>query len=206
MKESSDRKLLFTLGLAFVFWYLIFGVKLLNFWLSMAIAVPTLATFAWHWGGIRLQKSDSTWHHLLLGIGSAALLYGIFWVGNSLSQLLFHFAKPEIASIYDIRNEGQALGIGFILFFITSPCEEFFWRAYVQGWATQRFGGWQGWLIGAAIYGSVHILSGNFMLTLAALIAGLFWGLLYWRTHSLFTCIISHACWTVAIFILWPIL
>ena len=40
---------------------------------------------------------------------------------------------------------------------------------------------------------------------LSALTAGLFWGWLYWKTGSLVPCILSHAFWTVAVFILWPL-
>ena len=43
------------------------------------------------------------------------------------------------------------------------------------------------------------------MLVMAALTAGLFWGWLYWKTGSLVPCILSHAFWTVAVFILWPL-
>lgn len=43
------------------------------------------------------------------------------------------------------------------------------------------------------------------MLVMAALTAGLFWGWLYWKTDSLVPCILSHAFWTVTVFILWPL-
>jgi uncharacterized protein len=202
----SAAKMLLCVCLAFVFWYLTFGLKLLNFWLSMSLAVTVLTLLAFFFGGIPLRRSEITVANFLRGVFAAAVLYTVFWAGNLGSQILFHFAKPEIASIYGIRSEGQAFVIALVLLFITSPGEEFFWRGFVQRWAIDQFGPLKGWLLAALVYGAVHIVSGNFMLVAAALVAGLFWGWLYWRTGSLFVCTVSHALWTVGIFILFPVL
>jgi membrane protease YdiL (CAAX protease family) len=69
-----------------------------------------------------------------------------------------------------------------------------------------HFGPTSGWLMASSIYAAVHIASGNFMLTMAALTAGLFWGWLYRAEGNLVPCIISHALWTVTIFVLLPIM
>lgn len=201
----TNRQVLFTIVLAFIFWYLTFGVKLLNFWLSMSIAASILTLLSVRFTGLILKGKDITVKNLLLGLITAGVLYGIFAVGNYLSQMLFAFAKPEVSSIYDIRQEGQAIIIALVLLFVTSPAEELFWRGFLQRWAMARLGGLWGWLAASFVYAAVHVLSGNFMLTMAALIAGLFWGLVYWRSGSIFVCIISHAIWTVSIFVLWPL-
>jgi len=206
LKVPSDRQVYLTIILAFVFWYLTFAVKLLNFWLSMSIAATILTVLSIKFTGFVLRKQEVNVKNILIGIVSAGILYGIYAGGNYFSQQIFHFARPEISSIYDIRNEGQILIISLVLLFITSPAEELFWRGFLQRWAMSKFGQARGWLVAAAIYGAVHILSGNFMLTMAAWIAGLFWGLLYWKTGSIFACIISHALWTVSIFVLWPMM
>jgi len=205
-KKPATIQILLCLLLAFCFWYLTFTVKLLNFWLSMAIAAIILSTLALAFGAHNLQKSELTLDNFLRGLFAALILYGIFRAGNIISQALFHFAKPEISSIYSIRSEGQAAIITFVLLFITSPGEEFFWRGFLQRWTMERFGPIIGWLTASIIYGAVHIASGNIMLVLAALVAGLFWGWLYRYSGSLFACIISHAVWTVGIFVLFPIL
>lgn len=204
--KPATGHVLLTVALAFVFWYLTFSVKLMNFWQSMSIAVVTLTGLSVYFAGMPLNKKDINLKNVVIGVVSAGMLYVIFAAGNYLSQLLFNFARPEISAIYDIRYEGQARLIALVLLFVTSPGEELFWRAFVQRWAMNKFGGLWGWLVGALIYGGVHILSGNFMLTMAALVAGLFWGFLYWKSSSTFACIISHALWTVSIFVLWPIL
>lgn len=204
--KPAAGHVILTVALAFVFWYLTFSVKWMNFWQSMSIAVVTLTGMSVYFAGMPLNKQEINLKNVVIGVVSAGVLYGIFAAGNYLSQLMFNFARPEISAIYDIRHEGHAKLIAFVLLFITSPGEELFWRAFVQRWTMDKFGCLRGWLIGAMIYAGVHILSGNFMLTMAALVAGLFWGFLYWKSGSAFACIISHALWTVSIFILWPIL
>ena len=195
----------FTLLLAFFFWFVTFSLQWFNFWLSMCIAVSILTTLALQLGGNPFSRRDWNTRAVFSGIAAAAALYAIFWLGNSLSQLLFHFAKPQIASIYSIRNQGEAVVMALILLFITSPGEEIFWRGFVQRRLVQHFGARRGWLFASAVYAAVHIASGNFMLTMAALIAGLFWGWLYQREQNLVPCIVSHALWTVTIFIWLPI-
>lgn len=202
----GTAQVLFTVCLAFIFWFLTFKIKLLNFWLSMSLAVTVLTALSFAWGGSPLRRDEFKSANLIWGIGAAAALYGIFWAGNLLSQELFHFAKPEISSIYGIRSEGQSLSIALVLLFVTSPGEELFWRGFLQRWAVRRFGPVSGWLAASLVYAAVHIASGNFMLTMAALIAGLFWGGLYRLTGSILACIVSHALWTVAIFILFPVM
>ena len=192
--------------LAAVFWYATFSLKLLNFWLSMCIAVSTLTALAVHFDGLPVRRADWRLRSVISGIFAAAALYSIFWLGNSFSQILFSFAKPQVSSIYGIRTQGETLLIGFILFFITSPGEEIFWRGFVQRRLVRRFGRKRGWLLASAVYAAVHIASGNFMLTMAALTAGLFWGWLYLQERNLVPCIVSHSVWTVTIFILLPIL
>ena len=192
--------------LAAVFWYATFSLKLLNFWLSMCIAVSTLTALAVHFDGFPVRRADWRLRSVISGIFAAAALYSIFWLGNSFSQILFSFAKPQVSSIYGIRTQGETLLIGLILFFITSPGEEIFWRGFVQRRLVRRFGRKRGWLLASSVYAAVHIASGNFMLTMAALTAGLFWGWLYLQERNLVPCIVSHSVWTVTIFILLPIL
>lgn len=201
----TTRAIIALLILATIFWIAIFGFKLINFWLGMAIATTILASISGALFGFDLKKSDCKISSIILGIGSAILLYGIFYCGDFIANYIFPFAKAQVDNIYTIKNEGNPWSIAFILFFITSPAEELFWRGTIQRFTMHRFGNVGGWLLGAFIYSAVHIFSGNIMLVLAALIAGLFWGYLYMRTRNLIACIISHAIWTVGIFLLFPI-
>lgn len=200
------QALLLLLGLAAGFWYITFALKLFNFWMSMVIAVSTLTGLAIYLGGIPVSRRDWSLRSIFAGVAAAASLYAIFWLGNSLSQTLFSFARPQISSIYDIRTQGEAIMIVLVLLFITSPGEELFWRGFVQRRLVSRFGRRNGWLLASGVYAAVHIASGNFMLTMAALTAGLFWGWLYLHEQNLVPCIVSHALWTVTIFVFLPVL
>lgn len=198
-------KLIVSYSIAFIFFTAIFGYHVVSFWAGMSVSTLILASLAVYWGGWPLLKKDLTTTSISLGILSTILLYSIFFLGNWISGMIFPFAQHQVSSIHMIRNESSPFLIAFILFFITSPCEELFWRGWVQKILMQRFTPMTGWLFGAIAYALVHIASGNFMLIMAALIAGLFWGGLYWKTKNLWICVISHALWTVSIFLLWPI-
>ena len=199
------RPLVFSLVLATAFWFVNFSLKLYNFWLSMSVAVIVLTSLALYFGGTPCRRKDWTLRSVFTGLAAAIALYVIFWLGNQISQLLFPFAKPQISSIYGIRTQGEALAITLILLFVTSPGEEIFWRGFVQKRLMDRLGDLPGFLCASGIYAAVHIASGNFMLTMAALTAGLFWGWLYQRERNLIPCILSHSLWTIMIFVLLPV-
>ena len=94
--------------------------------------------------------------------------------------------------------------IALLLFFVTGPSEELYWRGYLQKNLMMRYGQWQGWLLATAIYAAVHIWSFNFMLIGAAAVAGAFWGAMYWRLKNLTPVIISHSVWSAVIFAVFP--
>jgi len=171
----------------------------------MSVAVLVLSSLAFLWGGNLIRRQDFNLKAVLTGIISAFLLYGIFYVGNVFSRLLFDFAGVQIASIYGIRSAGATLPIFLVLFFITSPGEEIFWRGFLQRWAMDKYGRLKGFLLASLFYAAVHIVSGNFMLVMAALVAGLFWGFMYFREENIIPLIISHALWTVGIFLFFPV-
>jgi len=172
----------------------------------MGIAASILATLAMIFAGKPLKKEEITFKNILIGIVSAVILYGIFWLGNTLSGLMFDFAPHQVGNIYEIRTQSELWFIAFVLLFITSPAEEIFWRGFLQRWLEQRNGKALGWIFGALIYGGVHVISGNFMLTMAALVAGLFWGYMYQKYETIVPLIISHALWTATIFVFFPMM
>ncbi len=199
---------LFTLFLAAFFWWVIFGKEAVNFWLGMSVATSTLAALSLILGGrdfrrslLKFPGSTTFW----MGLASAVALYVVFEVGYFCSRLLFSTSPEEVSNIYTIRSKANPFVISLVLLFITSPCEEIFWRGFLQRWAVGRFGLVAGWILSTLLYSAVHIASGNWMLVMAAMVAGAFWGLLYLLTQNLWICILSHAFWTVLIFILIPI-
>lgn len=205
-RTIKTGQVIFTVVLAAFFWYLTFSVQMFNFWLSMGVAATTLSILAIVWGGFPYRRADFNLRAIFIGVGSALLLYLIFFAGNYLSQLMFNFAQPQISSIYHIRTQAEGLIITLVLLFVTSPGEEIFWRNFLQRWTMQTFGGFAGWIAAALVYAGVHISSGNFMLVMAALVAGLFWGYIYWKERNVLTVTISHALWTTGIFVFFPVM
>jgi len=173
----------------------------------LPLAAGLLSVWAVICGGLPV-----TWEQFQLkavGIGAIAalMLYVIFFVGNFSANLLFGFASDQVNGIYAMKSsDSSMLWIALMLLFVSSPGEEIFWRGFLQKWATSKWGSVVGWLVTALLYAAVHIVSGNFILVMAALVAGLFWGLMAaWLKDNLLPVIISHSLWTFGIFVLWPI-
>ena len=141
---------------------------------------------------------------ILIGIASAVALYVVFFVGNYLSRLMFDFAGEGIEGVYQFKGDASGIRILLLMALIIGPGEELFWRGFIQRHFEHRFGRWNGFLTGAAFYTGVHVFSGNPMLILAALVAGLFWGWMYMKYRSMTMNIVSHTIWDVAVFLVVP--
>ena len=204
------KRLLFTIILATVLWTVMFSpwtAPHVNFWWMMTGSACMLSLCAslfspgW-WKRIRITPGE-----VLAGIVIAAALWGIFWVGDKLSQLMFDFARPQVNTIYGMKEgESPWLLTGLMLFLI-GPAEEIFWRGYIQRTLSERLGANRGFVITTAIYTLVHIGSLNFMLIMAPMVCGIAWGLLYRIMPERFTAItLSHALWDAAVFVIFPIM
>jgi len=188
----------------------LFYLKNFNFWIEMLIAVFLLcgiSLYINHRIGPDINYRLFCWEnkHLLIGIISAAVLYGIFIAGDRLSALIFDFANKQVTNVYLNKSLLDPAVIGLMLLFVFGPGEEIFWRGFVQDSLAHRFGDNAGWLMASLIYAGVHIFSMNLMLIAAALVCGLFWGYLFKRYESLWPGIISHAIWDLTIFVLLPV-
>lgn len=203
------KKLWCTILLAFVLWTIMFSpwtAPLVNFWWMMtgsALLLSGLSTWlnpGW-WKDLRLDLSN-----LLLGIGIAAGLWGIFWVGDKASGWLFDFARVQVDTIYGMKEGESPWLLTFLMLFLIGPAEEIFWRGYIQKQLSARWNPNTGLIVTTLIYALVHAGSLNFMLTMAAMVAGLTWGLIYRFYPERFSAILlSHALWDVAVFIWFPI-
>jgi uncharacterized protein len=203
--NPSLRPVYITIAAAFGFWFLTFALTFGNFWLKLTCSACLLAMvgLGYSRGELRALFAFRV-RHLWVGIGSALLLYGIFWIGKGAANLLFPFAPGQIASVYQTKTQLDALLIGILLLFIMGPAEEIYWRGFVQRRLTERYGAKAGFLWAAGAYTLIHIVSLNFMLLVAAGACGLYWGLLYQREQNLIPVIISHSLWDVMIFVLFP--
>lgn len=204
------KKVIFTIIVALVLWTVMFSpwtAPHVNFWWMMTASacvlsmIATLFSPGW-WKRVKLTPTN-----ILLGIAIAAALWGIFWIGDKLSQMMFDFARPQVDTIYGMKDGESPWLLTFLMLFLIGPAEEIYWRGYVQQNLSERWNPNVGVIVTTAIYALVHAGSFNFMLTMAALVAGAAWGILYRFFPERFSAIIiSHALWDVAVFIWFPIM
>lgn len=203
------KKLCFTLVVAAVLWAVMFSpqtMPLINFWEMMAGSALTLAVLACLFDRNWLKESAWNPQSLLLGIALAAALWGVFWTGDKVAAWLFDFARPQVDMIYGLKESTNPLFLTLLLLLVTGPAEEIFWRGYVQRTISHRWNPNAGFAITTAVYALVHAASCNFMLIMAALVAGIVWGWLYRLfPRRLPVLIVSHAVWDAAVFVWFPI-
>lgn len=209
--SKTNTKLMIGLIIGIIYFFIMFSPLTsgnINFWLVMSLTAITLSlyTFFISWRKEKKPIIRFDLKSIAFGIISAGVLWGIFWLGNFFSEIIFPFAKENIGSIYSIKSGYNPLVISLLLVFLIGPAEEIFWRGYIQNKLSLRFGKNIGMVLSVLAYTLVHIWSFNPMLILAALVAGGFWGLIYrFKPNNLAPLIISHALWDVSVFILFPI-
>lgn len=196
--------------LAAVLWTIMFSpwtAPHVNFWVMMTCSGAALTIFTtwarpgW-WKEVRLKFSD-----VVLGIALAAALWGVFWLGEFFSTLLFDFARGQVDSIYGMKEGENPLVLTLLMLLIIGPAEEIFWRGFIQNRFSARWNPNTGFIVTTLVYSLVHLSKFNFMLIMAAMVAGLVWGLAYrFFPERLGAIIISHALWDCAVFIWFPIM
>ena len=199
----------FSILVAALLWFLMF-----NPWLSMPVDFWTMMTLS---GCILLSMAllidrgwmadiKVTWSGLFLGLALALVLWGIFWVGDKAATWMVPFARPQVDTIYSMKDSQSEWIIGLLLLFVIGPAEEIFWRGFVQRGIAMRSTANMAFIVTLLIYGLVHIWKFNFMLIMAAFVCGFVWGIAYrlWP-KQLFALIISHAVWDTLVFVVWPI-
>jgi membrane protease YdiL (CAAX protease family) len=135
------------------------------------------------------------------GIISGILLYGLFKVGYTFFETL---VMRGAENVYAMRSELPLINVALFLV-VTSFCEEYFWRGFVQGFTVSRIGAASGILLTTFLYAAIHLPTMNLPLVFAALIAGLFWGILYKYSRSIWIVVFSHMVWTELIFVFSPL-
>ncbi|MBR4854396.1 MAG: CPBP family intramembrane metalloprotease [Alistipes sp.] len=196
--------------IATILWAIMFSpwtAPHINFWIMMTCSGATLTLFTcwarpgW-WRDINMGISD-----ILLGVALAAALWGIFWLGEFLSTLFFDFARPQVDMIYGMKEGENPLVLTLLMLLIIGPAEEIFWRGLIQNRLSARWNPNVGFILTTLVYGLVHLPKFNFMLIMAAMVAGFIWGLAYrFLPNRLGAIIISHALWDCAVFIWFPIM
>jgi hypothetical protein len=176
-------------------------------WMSATQLVLVLVAYGTDAGARRAAAADlrtGLLRKISLGLLSAAVLYVIFWAGNQLVRELLPRAVGGIASLYSLKGGAGTARVALLIGLVIGPGEELVWRGVIQRAFTAQLGAVRGLLAATGLYAVVHLSSGNPMLILAALVCGLFWGLLYQRTSSIALVVISHTAWDLVVFLVAP--
>ncbi len=195
---------------AFIPLFVYRGFGNFDFWWWMSANLLVLVSLGYFTDGsfrkeLAKDFSKETPKKLLFGIISAVILYGVFFVGNHLVRWLFDFAGKDISNVYGFKGNAETIRIGLLMLFIIGPGEELLWRGYLQGVLAKSMGKYRGYLLAVAFYTLIHVATGNFILIMAALVGGLFWGWMYFRYQSILMNIVSHIIWDIAIFLVIPL-
>lgn len=213
--SSDKRKLLVAVLVAALLWFYMFSPWTAgrpNFWLVMSFAAVVLTSLALAFTPDRraLIKVERPLLQLVAGVVIAFALWGVFWIGDKLSALMFSFARPEVDAVYAMKTGLPPAVIALLLLLLIGPAEELFWRGYVQRTLARimpaRRAADLAFIVTAMVYSLVHVWSFNFMLVMAALVAGVVWGFIYRLCpKALPALIVSHALWDALVFVILPI-
>ena len=209
--KRGKLPLVVSVVVAAMLWFLMFSPRTapqVNFWVCMTASAFVLTCFALVFGGwkcLGIGGGSSLIRTFVFGIVIAVLLWGIFYVGDKVSQLLFDFARPQVENIYNIKGTLSPTLLALLLLFVIGPAEEIFWRGYVQRTLSNFRSPLFAFFVTTICYTFIHLPSGNFMLIMAAMVCGIVWGGLYYLMPNRLTAIIiSHALWDAAAFVWFP--
>jgi membrane protease YdiL (CAAX protease family) len=174
-------------------WGLMFAAGRRHFWSRAAVAAVAVAAFTVavepHVAGHLLARRH--WAgDIAVGVVSGLLLYAVFWAGEQLLVVVAPGVAAEVADLYAVRGEIDPRWIPLVLC-LAGPAEELFFRGLLQ----QQ----DGFAIALAVYAAVHLWERKVVLILAALVGGVYWGLLLTWTGGLVAPIVSHLLWGLLI-------
>ncbi|MDE3075239.1 MAG: CPBP family intramembrane metalloprotease [Chloroflexota bacterium] len=175
-----------------------------RFWQRMTGTGLTLGALALTADRNRYRYERPAGRSLLLGLASAAGLYGAFRLGDKLARRLMPRGSQEIGDIYALGSLRPRPELALRLATIVAPAEELFWRGFLQRRLQARFGRWRGAAAATAAYGGAHLITGNATLVGAATVAGAYWCALAAAGFPMSALIASHVAWDVWIFLVAP--
>ena len=152
----------------------------------------------------RLRRTPVGSREMVVGLASAAALYGTFKLGDSFARRFVPGGDEQIRDIYALRELAPRGETAARLVTIIGPAEELFWRGLVQEALMRHYGRWRGAAMAAVAYSAVHVTTGNFTLMAAAGVAGAHWCVLYAAGVPIGALVVSHCAWDVWIFLVQP--
>jgi uncharacterized protein len=199
-----------------ILWFAIFRyvVNPKYFWIAMSATTAILIIVSFHYFPKQLlRETILAKNEIIIGIISAFVLYGIFFLGKYIlaSLNLIPNFRAHIEHIYNFQGTNNFFFpkwlITVLLIFPICFGEEIFWRGFLQRFLADKSGKFVSLLITTFFYMFIHICTMNPVLILTALVSGLFWGTLFlWRKENITAPLISHIIFTPLVYIFFPLL
>jgi uncharacterized protein len=197
----GDRRLLLGILIAHLLLFFTFDDKDVFWYIFTASMLVLISYSIIH---EEIEDNASTLSYLTLGVASGLGLFGLFWLGSLLFEVLNLPFANQISRLYS-RFSPNLFWHYLVLVLILAPGEEIFWRGFIQKRLSKYFDLKMSIGLAVILYASVHLYSGEFILVLAAIIAGLAWSILYAWKRSLPLVIVSHIVFDLLLFVFIPL-
>lgn len=197
----SDRRLILGILIAHLLLFFTFEDKDVFWYIFTASMLILISYSIIH---EEIEDNTSTLTYLTLGVASGLGLFGLFWLGSFLIEMLNLPFANQISRLYG-RFSPELFWHYLVLVLILAPGEEIFWRGFIQKRLSKYFSIRMSIALSVILYASVHLYSGEFILVLAAMIAGLAWSILYAWKRSLPLVIVSHIVFDLLLFVFIPL-
>ncbi|MBT2683596.1 type II CAAX endopeptidase family protein [Bacillus sp. ISL-37] len=197
----ADRRLIIGILIAHLLLFFTFEDKDV-FWYIFTASMLVLISYSII--NEEIEDDTSTLTYLTLGIASGLGLFGLFWLGSFLIEMLNLPFANQISRLYS-RFSPELFWHYLVLVLILAPGEEIFWRGFIQKRLSKYFSLKISIGLSVILYASVHLYSGEFILVLAAMIAGLAWSILYAWKRSMPLVIVSHIVFDLLLFVFIPL-
>jgi len=179
-----------------------FWFRVVPFWSAMV----AFSAFSWWaaWHPYLRTRLRPTRRLVAMGVLSGLALYALFSAGALVVQPTPLW--PGVQDVVDLtRTTAPGLVAVLVIVFGTSPSEEVLWRGAVFARLTRRYGaGWRPVALTSVCYALFVGLSGSLVLALAALVCGTVWARQRQVTGSLVPGLVSHALWSLLMFLYVP--
>jgi membrane protease YdiL (CAAX protease family) len=179
-----------------------FAFQVVPFWSAMVAFSAFSWWAAWHpYFRVRLRPTRRL---VVMGLLSGVTLYLLFLVGALVVRETPLW--PWVERVVDLTRTTAPGGLAaLVIVFATSPSEEVLWRGAVFARLTRRYGaGWRPVVLTTVAYGGFVALSGSVVLPLAALVCGAVWTRQRQITGSIVPGLVSHALWSLLMFLWIP--
>jgi membrane protease YdiL (CAAX protease family) len=179
-----------------------FYFQVVPFWSAMVAFSAFSWWAAWHpYFRVRLRPTRRL---VAMGVLSGVGLYLLFLAGALAVRETPLW--PWVERVVDLTHSTAPGGLAaLVIVFATSPSEEVLWRGAVFARLTRRYGaGWRPVVMTSLTYALFVGLSLSPVLPLAALVCGLVWARQRQVTGSLVPSLVSHALWSLLMFLYVP--